>query len=90
MCPVNTNKIFCVQVKNKPCVKFIVVLHLIPWIRSRGSETLIVWPLPIQELEEPVLLSIKVHWCLQRNISYSSIDSGGVLYFCFHSESLPL
>jgi hypothetical protein len=39
-CLVNTNEIFCVQVKNKPCVKYIVVMRLIPWIHSRGSETL--------------------------------------------------
>jgi hypothetical protein len=38
--PVNINKIFCVQVKNKPCVKYIVIIRLIPWIRSRGSETI--------------------------------------------------
>jgi hypothetical protein len=42
-CPVNTkNEIFCVQVKNKPCVKYIIVMHLIPWIRSHGSETLLI------------------------------------------------
>jgi hypothetical protein len=39
MCPVNTKEIFCVQVRNKPSMKYIVVIHLIPWIHSRGSET---------------------------------------------------
>jgi hypothetical protein len=31
-----------VQVKNKPCVEFIIVMHLISWIPSRGSETNII------------------------------------------------
>ncbi len=34
------NDIFCVLVKNKPCVKYIVVMRLIPWIHSHGSETI--------------------------------------------------
>ncbi len=29
----------CVQVKNKPCVKYTVIMCLISWIRSCGSET---------------------------------------------------
>jgi hypothetical protein len=28
-----------VQVKNKPCVEYTVIMHLISWIHSRGSET---------------------------------------------------
>jgi hypothetical protein len=28
-----------VEVKNKPCLKYIVIMRLIPWIHSRGSET---------------------------------------------------
>jgi hypothetical protein len=28
-----------VQVKNKPCVEYIIIMHLISWIYSRGSET---------------------------------------------------
>ncbi len=35
------NVIFCVQVKNKPCVKYTTVMRLISWIHTRGSETLI-------------------------------------------------
>jgi hypothetical protein len=31
---------FRVQVKNKPCVDYIVIMRLIPWIHSRGSETI--------------------------------------------------
>jgi hypothetical protein len=38
-CLVNTHKIFCVQVKNKPCVEYISIMHFISWIHSRGSET---------------------------------------------------
>jgi hypothetical protein len=30
------------QVKNKPCVKYAIVMRLIPWIYSRGSETLLI------------------------------------------------
>jgi hypothetical protein len=33
------NEILCVQVKNKPCVRFTSTMHLISWIRPRGSET---------------------------------------------------
>ncbi len=29
----------CVQVKNKPCVEYIIIMRLISWIHSRGSET---------------------------------------------------
>jgi hypothetical protein len=33
------NKTFCVQVKNKPFMKYTTVMHLISWIHTRGSET---------------------------------------------------
>ncbi len=33
------NVIFCVQVKNKPFMKYITVMGLISWIHTRGSET---------------------------------------------------
>ncbi len=29
----------CVHVKNKPCVEYTVIMPLISWIHSRGSET---------------------------------------------------
>jgi hypothetical protein len=32
---------FCVQVKNKPCMVCTVIMRLISWNRSRGSETLV-------------------------------------------------
>ncbi len=34
---------FCLQVKNKPCVDYIVIMRLISWIHSRGSETSPYW-----------------------------------------------
>jgi hypothetical protein len=33
------NETFCVQVKNKPCMKYTTVMRLISWIHTRGSET---------------------------------------------------
>ncbi len=30
---------FYVQVKNEPCLKYTIVMHLISWIHSRDSET---------------------------------------------------
>jgi hypothetical protein len=39
VCCVNIKWNFCVQVKNKPCVVCTVIMRLISWIRSRGSET---------------------------------------------------
>jgi hypothetical protein len=32
---------FCVLVKNQPCVVCIIIMRLISWNRSHGSETLI-------------------------------------------------
>jgi hypothetical protein len=32
---------FCVQVKNKPCMVCTVIMRLISWNRSRGSEILV-------------------------------------------------
>jgi hypothetical protein len=32
------NRVFCVQVKNKPCVVY-TIMHLIPWKQSHGSKT---------------------------------------------------
>jgi hypothetical protein len=32
---------FCVQVKNKPCVRRTSYMRLISWIHSRGSETIL-------------------------------------------------
>jgi hypothetical protein len=31
----------CVQVKNKPCIEFTVIMRFIFWIHSSGSETVI-------------------------------------------------
>jgi hypothetical protein len=39
-CLVNTKKIFCLQVKIKLCVEYIIIMRLISWIHSRGSETI--------------------------------------------------
>ncbi len=33
--------IFCVQVKNKACVRYTAVRNLISWIHTRGSETIL-------------------------------------------------
>ncbi len=41
-CLVNTNKIFCVQVKNKPCVEYTIIMRLISWIHSHSSEIFMV------------------------------------------------
>jgi hypothetical protein len=34
------NQTFCVQVKNKPCVKYTTIMRLISWINTRGSKTM--------------------------------------------------
>ncbi len=33
----------CVQVKNKPCVEYTIIMRLIPWNHSRGSKTSILY-----------------------------------------------
>jgi hypothetical protein len=37
-CLANTNVIFCEQVKNKPSVEYSIIMQLISWIHSLGSE----------------------------------------------------
>jgi hypothetical protein len=32
---------FCVQVKNKPCVEYTVIMRLISWIHSHGKTVLV-------------------------------------------------
>jgi hypothetical protein len=38
---VNINEVFSVQVKNKPCVECILIMRLISWNHTCGSETLV-------------------------------------------------
>jgi hypothetical protein len=52
----------CVWVKKKPCVELTVIMRLISWIHSRGSETLFLRSMPIglHDLENRYCNQIKV------------------------------
>ncbi len=50
--------IFCVQVKNKPWLRYTTVRHLISWIHTRGSETILYFRTDVS-VEGKIPLSLK-------------------------------
>jgi hypothetical protein len=75
VCYVNKNE-FCVQVKNKSCVDCTVIMHLIPWKCSRGSETTMIalnlppWVHKILQTTGPAYIQFNRFFYKLRNIRY--------------------